>query len=431
MIRRITSPILRAPHRTVYGPHRGGPPEWTPAALFASGEQGAWYDPSDLSTMFQDSAGATPVTAVEQPVGRILDLSGRGNHATQVTAANKPTLSARFNMLRFSEALDDAAWTKSSATVTANTGASPGGPTTADEITYSGAGSVHQSTTGFPIAAQPYTFSVWLRADTPTTIDLDYNGASSGGNNTLGTTPCNVTTEWQRFTHTKTTVADNGLFAMIKGTSTTVEAWGAQVEPGSAATDYQRVSSATDYDSVGFPHYLKFDGTDDMLATGAIDLTATDKLTLFAGAHKLSDAAVAILCETSASFGANSGTFAVFAPGGAGVDNYTFPNRGTVTLNNSYTGLAAGNAYVLAGTGDISGDAVTFRANGVANTPSSGDMGTGNYGNHALHIGRRLAGTQPYNGRVYSLIVRGAASTPEEIADAEAYVAAKTGVILP
>lgn len=48
---------------------------FSPLSLFASGEQGAWYDPSDLSTMFQDSAGTTPVTAVGQPVGLILDKS--------------------------------------------------------------------------------------------------------------------------------------------------------------------------------------------------------------------------------------------------------------------------------------------------------------------------------------------------------------------
>ena len=45
------------------------------ALLFGSGEQGAWYDPSDLSTLFQDAAGTTPVTAMEQPVGLILDKS--------------------------------------------------------------------------------------------------------------------------------------------------------------------------------------------------------------------------------------------------------------------------------------------------------------------------------------------------------------------
>lgn len=65
---------------------------FTPATLFASGEQGVWYDPSDFSTMFQDSAGTTPVTAVGDPVGKILDKSGRGNHATQGTSASRPVL---------------------------------------------------------------------------------------------------------------------------------------------------------------------------------------------------------------------------------------------------------------------------------------------------------------------------------------------------
>lgn len=63
-----------------------------PSNLFNGGEQGVWFDPSDFSTMFQDSAGATPVTAVGDPVGRILDKSGRGNHATQTTSTARPIL---------------------------------------------------------------------------------------------------------------------------------------------------------------------------------------------------------------------------------------------------------------------------------------------------------------------------------------------------
>jgi hypothetical protein len=65
---------------------------FSPAVLFASGEQGIWYDPSDFSSMFQDSAGTTPVTAVGDPVGKINDKSGRGNHATQATGAARPLL---------------------------------------------------------------------------------------------------------------------------------------------------------------------------------------------------------------------------------------------------------------------------------------------------------------------------------------------------
>lgn len=48
---------------------------FNPLSLFAAGEQGAIYDPSGLSTLFQDSAGTTPVTATGQPVGLILDKS--------------------------------------------------------------------------------------------------------------------------------------------------------------------------------------------------------------------------------------------------------------------------------------------------------------------------------------------------------------------
>jgi hypothetical protein len=60
------------------------------AELFAGGQAGVWYDPSDLGTLFQDSAGTTPVTATGQPVGRILDKSGRGNHAIQATSGSRP-----------------------------------------------------------------------------------------------------------------------------------------------------------------------------------------------------------------------------------------------------------------------------------------------------------------------------------------------------
>jgi lysophospholipase L1-like esterase len=60
--------------------------------IFSEASQGFWYDPSDFSTMFQDSAGTTPVTAAGQPVGKILDKSPFANHLTQATEANRPTL---------------------------------------------------------------------------------------------------------------------------------------------------------------------------------------------------------------------------------------------------------------------------------------------------------------------------------------------------
>ena len=67
------------------------PSGFNPLSLFANGEQGAWYDPSDLSTLFQNSDGTTAV-AVGDPVGYLGDKSGNANHAIQATSSKRPTL---------------------------------------------------------------------------------------------------------------------------------------------------------------------------------------------------------------------------------------------------------------------------------------------------------------------------------------------------
>jgi hypothetical protein len=81
--------VFEAPGATVIG---GKKPSFNLEILklFANGEQGFWYDPSDMGTMFQDAAGTVPVTAVGQAVGLIKDKSGRNNHAYQTTSAARP-----------------------------------------------------------------------------------------------------------------------------------------------------------------------------------------------------------------------------------------------------------------------------------------------------------------------------------------------------
>ena len=64
--------------------------EFSPLSLFKDGKQGVWYDPSDLSTLFQDAAGTFLVTTNDNPVGKMLDKSGNNNHATQPTIAARP-----------------------------------------------------------------------------------------------------------------------------------------------------------------------------------------------------------------------------------------------------------------------------------------------------------------------------------------------------
>lgn len=68
---------------------------WNPRDGLIGSDQGIWLDPSDLSTMYVES-GASPATltpaTLNGPVGRILDKSGRGNHAYSSTDAARPTL---------------------------------------------------------------------------------------------------------------------------------------------------------------------------------------------------------------------------------------------------------------------------------------------------------------------------------------------------
>jgi hypothetical protein len=63
------------------------PPSWNPAALSPL----AWYDVSDVSTLFQDTEQTVPVTTDGDPVGMVLDQSGNGYHISQSIMAARPT----------------------------------------------------------------------------------------------------------------------------------------------------------------------------------------------------------------------------------------------------------------------------------------------------------------------------------------------------
>lgn len=54
--------------------------------IFESRAQGFWYDPNDLSTLYQDAGMTTPATETGDPVVLMLDKSGNNNHLNLVNA---------------------------------------------------------------------------------------------------------------------------------------------------------------------------------------------------------------------------------------------------------------------------------------------------------------------------------------------------------
>lgn len=602
--RALAKAIASALARQLGGVGAGGP-AWTPALLFQSGEQGVWYDPSDFSTMFQDAAGTTPVTAVEQPVGLALDkrlglvrgiergwgqelalsdfianaeytltdlgdriritrattnattglvldsklavvagafhevkfsilaisagasgfyaatnggaaqaisnfypgapssfthivkLDGSGNgklrlsfgparsaspsnalvgdyielsktisvrelpgnHAFQTTTAQKPVLSARKNLLTNTE--EFSAWTQEAVTSVRISGAewkiSPTAATAIHGVKIVPAGARIGGTIFVAeVKADGYSkVSIGETNQTGTHASFDL----SSGTKMVGSALSQIVplpNGWYRIfvrpfgfdDHTgvggwcirplddAATASTNPNLYSYMGDPTKgirvrypqlVAVPTSQSVTTAPSPSYQRVNTATDYDTVGFPHYLKFDGVDDNLATGNINFTATDKMTVVAGATKLSDAAIGYVVDHN-SPQANPNAFALTAPQTATTASMAFRTRGSgAPADAVYSSAAAPLTAVLTGIGGISSYVSKLRFNGVEVANSSSDQGVGNYSNAQLYIGKRPSGNH-LNGNIYQLIVRGAATA--DLTDAEAFTAGKTGVTL-
>jgi hypothetical protein len=443
--------------------------------LFKASEPGAWYDPSDLTTMFQDSLGSTPVTTAGQTVGLLLDKSKNG------VGTNG---SSRRNLITFSEQIENAAWAKSNITVSANTTVAPNGASTAETFTAVVGLSNHRviSSTATLASGQSCVHSVYFKAGTYNFVQI-HDGASASYfanfNLTSGTvtssTGCTATitdagSGWYRCSISMTLNAATQILgiALISAGSAarneswlalgteTVFVWGAQIEASATATTYQPITSSWaatmagnhatqatlaqrptyQIDSSGKP-YLLFDGVDDGMVTGTIT-PATDKAQVFIGVRKLSNAAFQSITELSASADANVGSFCL----GAGTLNGDASRRTWASvLSGTNSGILGGAAIyaapltnVLSGIYDISlSTAATeniFRVNGVQQTLviSGASAGTGNFNAYPLYIGRRGGASSPFNGRLYSLIVRfGANLTTGQITSTETYVNGKTG----
>ena len=173
-----------------------------------------------------------------------------------------------------------------------------------------------------------------------------------------------------------------------------------------------------------------FAGTVDNVSVREV-LRPADKVTVFAGVRKLSDASQGVLVELTSNASSTPNSFSLQAPGPA--TSYRIVSGGSLTAGAVYdaTGLPAPRSSVLTGIANISGASASIRENGTQVAGGLANQGTGNYANAPLFIGRRGGTLIPFNGYIYSLIVRGAATTAAQIAEGELWVAGKSGFLPP
>lgn len=400
---------------------------FSPSALFAATETGVWYDPSDLTTLFQDTAGITPVTAAGQTVALMLDKS-------RVSAPE-----SRRNLLFLSQSIQTSPWIGNFVSGASSTELSPDGVTFAAAITGPGDTGTRwsQSYASAPIAT--YTFSVWLRAATNFDTEMLLMGQSS---------IISVTTSWQRFSITRTTSSIATLVAGFRpsrtaGVTRTVFAWGGQLEVGATATTYQPTGTiyptawlgthATQATGAARPTYrldagslpyLEFDGVDDSMTAASIPFSTTDKVSVFAGARKITSGMIAQFGQL---FNSEPGSFVINST----TTGYAFPIfGGTGTVNTTINGLASPETAVLTQLVDFSltTNATRARRNGLQiGTSGATSPGATTVGTKTLSLGYRSNSTNYLNGRIYGLIVRGAATNDEQIARTEAWLNQRTG----
>jgi len=368
-----------------------------------------------------------------------------GIHPYQTTSGSRPALcrtpdGGRRNLLTYSEDLSNAAWGKTSVTVTGT-----------DTIVLS-AGSAGKYVSQTITGTAPSTISFEAKEGTHryiqvlsssdaqhfVNIDLQTGTIGTTGSKAEGALIESLSGGWNKYrvTITNTGFSSIRFYAVdsssaVYGASTSATtSWQmrkVQLETGSSATTYQKVTTTHDVTEASRRDCwgLMADGSDDSLITTSVDFSGTDKMTVMAGVRKNSDANRGMIVELSANAGLNAGTFSLSGPDFTpGTNKYAIYGRASgsiLSLMDTAAGRTAPVTNVLSMTNDLSLSNAehSLRINGALVGSTSGDSGSGNFGNYALFIGRRNNTDTPFAGIIYTLIIRGAATPTSTIADFE------------
>ena len=184
--------------------------------------------------------------------------------------------------MNYTEQFDNGYWSKSfNASVSAGE-VDPNGGSTAFKYNISApTGRNIDTVDNVVTSGKTYTFSLYVKAITNTTIRLRQSG------NAAFVEDVSITTAqgWQRIslTFTANSVLRVGFYDISGSTGDMFYMWGAQLEEATEASNYQKVVTGIDVteSGVGEVYYLKFDGTDDGMMINNLSSTSTPLTALF------------------------------------------------------------------------------------------------------------------------------------------------------
>ena len=217
------------------------------AAMFASGEQGAWYDPSNTASLYQDSVGTVPVTAVGQPVGLMLDT--------------------RFGLVRNAEQLANPSFDSGSA------GWSVSGADATHVVTFAGGTMRYQSDTTSPVLSLSNPGGTLLGAGKTYEIVVDVVSVISNGGVKSDMFPGIVFASAAGIQKFRAVCLSNSTFAVYRndvGVDVTINSISVREIPGNHATQATATARPLLQQDAGGKRYLAFDGVDDYLNFPAI-----------------------------------------------------------------------------------------------------------------------------------------------------------------
>ena len=420
---------------------------------------GAWFDPEDMSTMFQDSAGTIPVTAMEQPVGKWLDKSGNGNHATQSITASRPTLSARYNLLTNTDSF--VGWVHSNVSTTSNYGTDPNGQQTASLLTNIAGqntflrvlvgivGSVKtfsclvkQSSTGWVrlvIANQYGAIAAGCYFNT-TTCELGSIARYGIGYTVIGTPKVRaIVDDWVYISITVSGPPEymQPIFSIAAADGNNVSPVGATCQIcwpdfrlGVSADVYQRVNTATDYDTVGFPKYIKAEGVDDHFVLPYLGLYNNASCSIIASHSSSSQAANGVIVSEASSTDADTKYLPYRQLASAGnVDSYIAADNAAVILDSTGAAYSGTKENIIESIIDSGTSIETYRSGVLLSNEPYTRSATLTLNNTTLFGSVSTTNTNFLNTKLYGLIITKSNLSARDRSLCETYLKSKVQVL--